>query len=153
MVCMVLLHALISHKVTYMKPIQNLKKTWRPNQFLVCPQGYAHSDPDLAPSFYALAPAELSTIWRTVIADQPRTNEITVSQDGMHLHHTQTSKLVGFVDDIYTEVALAKGPEGEDGATLYIYSASRIGISDRGVNQHRIMTWLKALDAHHSIPG
>lgn len=121
--------------------IQNLKKKWTPNQYLVCPDGYAASAANAAPPSYPVSPSVLSQAWREVIAAEPRTAEISVTEDQLTLHHTQTSKLVGFVDDIFTEVK-----SDAEGATLYIYSRSRVGISDRGVNGRRIRRWLSQLD-------
>ena len=124
-----------------MRQIKNLKKTRRLNQYLMCPEGYTAQPPNRQPKLYRIEPAALSDAWRHVIAQQPRTTEITLQNNGLHLHHTQKSKIFGFVDDIYTNVVAMDG-----GATLYIYSASRLGIFDFAVNKNRINDWCFALD-------
>ena len=124
-----------------MREFENLKRTGRLNRYLVCPKGYIAQRPNRQPKLYRIEPAALSDAWRHVIAQQPRTTEIIVRKNGLHLHHTQKSKIFGFIDDIYTNVVATEG-----GATLYIYSASRLGIFDFAVNKNRINDWCSALD-------
>ena len=55
----------------------------------------------------------------------------------------QKSRLMRFVDDITIRVE----PDGEGGARVLAYSASRVGWGDLGVNRKRIEGWFSALEA------
>ena len=54
--------------------------------------------------------------------------------------YVQRTKLVQFPD--YVSV---KAVEVDGGSALHIFSRSRFGYSDRGVNKKRILSWLEKL--------
>jgi uncharacterized protein (DUF1499 family) len=63
------------------------------------------------------------------IAQLPRSR--IVRRDGGYLHAEVRSRCFGFVDDIEAQVDAAAG-------AVHLRSASRVGISDRGVNARRV---------------
>lgn len=123
--------------------LAGLKKKWTPNQYLVCPDGYAASPADAAPDTFKVAPDALIAAWREVVEAQARTKEIAFDAAALRAHHTQQSKVMRFTDDIVAEAH----PAGEGASHLYVYSRSRLGIRDFGVNKARVEAWLDALRA------
>lgn len=65
----------------------------------------------------------------SVIYSQPGTG--IVSQQQRYLHATFTSKIMGYIDDIEFLVS-------DDGKTVQVRSASRLGKSDLGANAKRL---------------
>ncbi|MBX2883801.1 MAG: DUF1499 domain-containing protein [Granulosicoccus sp.] len=65
----------------------------------------------------------------SVVRAQPGT--AIVSQTDHYLHATFTSRLMGYIDDVEFLV-------DEDGKSVQVRSASRLGVSDLGVNAKRI---------------
>ena len=67
------------------------------------------------------------------------------SADGLHLTLVQRTALLRFPD--YIDVAIQPAPGGNgDGSTIAIYSRSRFGYSDLGVNRKRVEDWMAALE-------
>ncbi|MFK7997252.1 MAG: DUF1499 domain-containing protein [Granulosicoccus sp.] len=65
----------------------------------------------------------------TIVSTQARTQIVT--QDERYLHATFATKFMGYIDDV--EFLLA-----DDGQSVQVRSASRIGKSDLGANKKRI---------------
>lgn len=55
-------------------------------------------------------------------------------------HHTQRSLIFRFADDIYADFIPENGK-----TSIAVYSASRVGYGDLGVNQKRVEAWLDEL--------
>ncbi|MFI4987650.1 MAG: DUF1499 domain-containing protein, partial [Alphaproteobacteria bacterium] len=83
----------------------------------------------------------LAAAWRAVVGREPRTEVVAVSPDGLRIEATQRTAICHFVDDI-SALCL---PDGAGGAMIAIYSRSRVGFSDFGVNRRRVTRWLKRL--------
>ena len=115
-----------------------LERSSRPNNYLLADatKGAAPDGPAMA--LQSTDDAVAATL-KSLVAAEPRT--ALVAEDSARLHFTQKSRLMGFVDDIYVEITA----DGE-GARVSIYSASRVGYSDMGVNKKRVTHWLTLLD-------
>jgi uncharacterized protein (DUF1499 family) len=113
----------------------------KPNQCLVLPEGFSAK----------AEPHQISRVWRGTDAAAllkaftevglaaPRT-ELTQEGDGQ-VELCQKSALFKFPDFITAQAVEVPG-----GAALCIYSRSRVGYSDLGVNAKRITGWLEQLD-------
>lgn len=114
---------------------EGAQSTGKPNNFRVSPsgEGKAHQSP-----VFDMTTAELMTKFQEMALAQPET-VLLGERDGFATY-VQRTKLVQFPD--YISV---KAVEVEGGAALHIYSRSRFGYSDRGVNKKRILSWLKKL--------
>jgi uncharacterized protein (DUF1499 family) len=117
-----------------------LKRPSSPNTYLVAPAGFAEgAKPDaVAPCFAVDAPRLASAIERIALAEA-RTK--LAAKAATSLHFTHTSAVFRFVDDIFVEIIGVSASE----TTLAIYSRSRTGYSDMGVNRQRVTRWLEAL--------
>jgi uncharacterized protein (DUF1499 family) len=109
-----------------------------PNQFLVAPDGFGTAKPHKRSSEYALPAADLARRFREIALSEPRTVLAGEGAGGLRFDLVQRSQIFRFPDTISVEVL----PLGDRRSTLAIYSRSKIGYSDWGVNRKRIERWL-----------
>lgn len=118
-----------------------LKLRWRPNQYLVCPTDRCAARPhDEAPVFDADAD-RLEAAVLTVIRRQPRVEQLEGDRVERAYEFVQRTKGLGFPDLI--SVKIWPLPDGR--STLGIYSRSKYGWSDMGVNRRRVEAWLSGV--------
>ncbi|MFO7855527.1 MAG: DUF1499 domain-containing protein [Paracoccaceae bacterium] len=111
-----------------------------PNTALVAPEG-AESRTDRAAPVFDAPPERLMQAVAEVAESRPRTELIAGSVGDRHVTWRVRSAIMGWPDYV-TVRAL---PSEEGGATLAIYSRSRFGESDFGVNAARVSAWLEAV--------
>jgi uncharacterized protein (DUF1499 family) len=119
----------------------NLKLKRTPNQYLVAPPGFATATTHRQSPEFSWPAAELARRFRAVAAAEPRVTLLAEAADGLQFDLVQRSALFRFPDTISVEVI----PLGENRSTLAVYSRSRYGRSDFGVNRKRIDRWLARL--------
>jgi len=118
-----------------------LDKGPKPNTFLVLPEGFeAAAQPDMTSPVYPLEPAALVAAFKEVALAAPRTR--LEREDGGQVELVQRSAVFRFPDYITARAVAVEG-----GAALCVFSRSKVGYSDLGVNAKRIKTWLEALSA------
>lgn len=118
-----------------------LKLRWRPNQYLVCPPDRCAARPHReAPEFDA-DPDRLEAAVLAVAGRQPRTGRLEGDNVERAYEFVQRTRLFGFPD--YISVHVWPLPDGR--STLGIYSRSRYGWSDMGVNRRRVEAWLSGI--------
>ena len=89
-------------------------------------------------------PDRLREAFLAVAAEAPRTKLLNRSADGLNLTLVQRTALLRFPD--YIDVAIQPAPGGDGGSsTIAVYSRSRFGYSDLGVNRKRVEDWMAAL--------
>ena len=111
----------------------------KPNTFLVLPPGYkSTASPDMESPVFGLEPAALLDAFKAVALDAPRTR--VEREEGGQVELVQRSLVFRFPDYITAEAAPADG-----GAALCVFSRSKVGYSDLGVNEKRVTSWLEAL--------
>lgn len=118
-----------------------LELTSKPNQFLVLPEGFtARSNAHHTSRVWrGTDPATLLANFKSVALDAPRT-EVT-NENETQVELCQKSALFKFPDFITLEAVEVPG-----GSALCVYSRSKVGYSDLGVNAKRIQGWLEQLD-------
>ena len=115
-----------------------------PNAYMIAPPGFAAAYDGAAPSpVFQASVDEVSAALDQVLAGEARLKEIARSADGLQRHVTQTSQLMRFVDDI--DIAIVSQ---DVGLSVAIYSRSRVGYSDLGVNEKRVRRILSGLETH-----
>jgi uncharacterized protein (DUF1499 family) len=113
----------------------------KPNTFLVLPEGFeAAAEPDLKSPVFEVEPARLLEAFKETALAAPRTAVVREGDGQIEL--VQRSAVFRFPDYITAQAAPAEG-----GSALCIFSRSKIGYSDLGVNAKRIKAWLEALSA------
>jgi len=119
-----------------------LERRSSPNQYLIAPAGATpRAQPDAESPVFDIPPDRLRDAFLAVIAQAPRTKLLEQSADGMRLLLVQRSAVLRFPD--YIDVSIL--PAADGGSTIALYSRSRFGYSDMGVNKRRVEDWLTAL--------
>lgn len=103
------------------------------NDFVVAPSGG-----DMESPVFDMTPEALMTAFQRMALAQPNTT-LLGERDGFATY-VQRTKLVAYPDYISVRAVPAAG-----GSQLYVYSRSRYGRSDFGVNKTRVLAWLKKL--------
>ena len=121
--------------------IKTLTRPKTPNTFLLAPEGYCeNSEPDeLAPCFKDFSATSLKSAFVRAIENEPRL--VTLEDNEFAMEFRQRTPIMGWPDFITVYFIEAKN----GGATLAIYSRSKYGRSDFGVNRKRIQRWLDLL--------
>lgn len=126
-----------------MMDLSTLRRPTSPNTALRADPGDTPSKSDGPAVRLPYPPAAVIMAWDAVVKAAPRT-EVLLSDPERGRHHAvQRSRLLRFPDDVYAEAR----PSGDGGTRLLLYSASRYGRSDFGVNRKRLETWTRALEA------
>ena len=112
-----------------------------PNNWLVAADGAGLAERDEAAPVFDVAPELLAATWAAVIEEEPRTEIIAVSDDGLQIEALERSAVFGFVDRISVRVL----PVDPDRSTLAAYSRSTVGYWDFGVNRRRLHRWIAAV--------
>lgn len=111
------------------------ERTGNPNDYIVAPEGLRSSPPDRISEVRSGTPKELLFQFDSIAA--PTSKRLAGSLDEGFITYVQRTMLMGYPD--YISV---KAVEVDGGAALVIYSRSRYGRSDFGVNMDRIERWL-----------
>lgn len=127
-----------------------LELTEKPNQYLVCNETLCQKAQEIhrvAP-VYDLPAQKLAEAFKAIALSQPRTKLLEEGSvgEGYGFEFVQRSFLMRFPDFVSVQVV----PVSEASATLAIYSRSKYGYSDLGVNEKRITNWLELLEAEIS---
>ena len=112
------------------------ERTGAPNDYLVAPEGATAAAPDRIAEVHAVPPRELLLAFDAVAMAAPRTERIAGSGEEW-ITYVQRSRIFGFPDYVS-----AKAVELPGGSSLVVWSRSRFGHGDLGVNQARVEDWL-----------
>ena len=113
------------------------------NRYFVAPSLAIHGEADRDAPVYAMAPRELADALYAVIMAEPRIKVVDRTQDGLAMQVIQRSRVFRFPDTVDIE-AIALNPQQ---SSVALYSRSRYGRRDFGVNRRRIEDWLDKLAA------
>ena len=115
--------------------------SWKRNQYLVSPNNYCSARAHMASPTYDLSVEELRERWMTMIASQPRIETRKADEEAMQYEFIQRTKIMRFPDIITVRFISLE----QRRSTLAVYSRSRYGRRDFGVNKGRVCAWLEAL--------
>ena len=116
-------------------------KSWKRNQFLVSPDNYCDVRPHMVSPVFELSVADLRERWMALIAAQPRMETRQADDEAMQYEFIQRTKYMRFPDIITVRFI----PLEQARSTLAVFSRSRYGRRDFGVNKKRVRSWLDAL--------
>ncbi|MCS6781111.1 MAG: DUF1499 domain-containing protein [Geminicoccaceae bacterium] len=116
-------------------------RTGRPNDRLLCPEGFCRAPADAPAPILEAAPQRLFAAWKAVIEAAPRTTLLLVDERELRLVAEQRSRVFGFVDTIAVKVLAL--PDGR--TSFAAYSRSETGYWDLGVNAARLEEWTRAV--------
>jgi uncharacterized protein (DUF1499 family) len=123
------------------------QKTWRPNQCLALPRGFLSAQtPDVESPVLEASVEQVRAAWLKVIASQPRTRSLR--EQGNQIEVVATTAVMRFPDTITMRtIDLGNGK-----TSVGVFSRSRYGIRDFGVNAVRVRDWLVALQVVLNSP-
>jgi uncharacterized protein (DUF1499 family) len=111
------------------------------NAFLACPPGYCAVKDAAASPVFNIPVDRLEGYWNEIVDLEPRLTPVETEPHHHGSVYIEHSALFRFPDVITVElVTLAP-----DRSSLAIYSRSRYGRSDFGVNRRRVLRWLSRL--------
>ena len=116
------------------------KRPGRDNDFLIAPEGAVAATPDAVSAVHPVAPDVLLFQFDAVARNSPRVSVVAGSVEEGRITYVQRSLVLGFPDYITVNAV----PAG-DGAALVVWSRSRYGYSDVGVNRERVERWLAGM--------
>jgi uncharacterized protein (DUF1499 family) len=114
-----------------------------PNSFYVGPAEGSAQAPDAEARIYAVAPQDLARAFDNFVMGQPRVEFVAESEDKLWVTYVQRTERLQVPD--YISVRFL--PYADGLSTISIFSRSRFGHGDMGVNAARVTAWLAALDA------
>lgn len=120
-----------------------IQPSGKQNEFLILPDDANVPDEVEMARVYPVAAGALAAHFDTIAMESPRTRRIAGSPNALWMTYVQRSRVMGFPDYISVRVL----DRGEAQSTLAIFSRSRFGTSDLGVNERRVRDWLDALSA------
>ena len=126
--------------------LRNLRPGGRPNHFFIAPARYGNLGADALSPPLPLPADRLFALACTVILRQPRVRQAALDKGRRQARFEQRSAGFGFVDDI----DIAAEPLDANQSALALYSRSRLGYWDFGVNRRRAFGWLNQICAEVS---
>lgn len=120
-----------------------LKLKGSPNEFLVAPEDLCKSAvPHLPADVYDVPVDELRDAIMHVVSHQSRVELDGMDEDAKAFEFVHYSSVLNFKDMISIRVL----PVGAKQSTIAIYSRSKTGYYDFGVNKNRVEAWLEELE-------
>ena len=111
-----------------------------PNDYMVAPRGLTRAAPDRISRTYALSRADLMAHFDEVATASARTHRIAGSTAEHWASYVQRSRIFGFPDYVSVRAVEVTG-----GSALVVWSRSRFGYNDMGVNRARVEHWLSRM--------
>lgn len=119
--------------------LDSLQRPTTPNTSLAGPEGFSPK-PDIVTPVYAISAKSLFAAVTRIAESTPRATKLASYDGRLEAAYVVRSRVFNFPDTIAFKIA----PSGS-GSTLVLYSASRYGDSDFGVNRARVEAWLETL--------
>ena len=122
----------------------SLKKTRKPNTYLMSPPDYCQYPPKTISPIYEISMLNLAGLFERVALAEPRTEKLGSREIGKDLQvdYVQYSKLIGYPDTVTVRFI----DLGEGRSTLAVFSRAHYGYRDFGVNEARVKDWMRKLD-------
>ena len=115
-----------------------------PNHFRVAIEALAEQPVDLSAAIYASNPTFLAKAFDTFVMQQPSVSRVAGSPEQGWITYVQRTKWLRMPD--YISVKFLDLPNGN--STIAIFSRSRFGQGDLGVNEARVRLWLESLEPY-----
>ena len=114
---------------------ETVEKTTKPNKFLM------RDGQDMNGLVFDMSPADLSAKFDEMALSQPKVTVLAGSAAQGHVTYVQRTNLMAYPDYISVKITAEEGGTSR----LTLYSRSRFGQSDLGVNKARVKAWTAAL--------
>lgn len=125
--------------------LRELTRPSSPNSAFAAPEACSTvAEVDLKAPVFALPATELFGVALALWSVEPRVTCVYSDVDALRAAFIAKTAVFRFKDDIYVEFV----PIGTDQSSVIMYSKSRVGYSDLGVNRKRVDQWLNVLRQH-----
>ncbi len=114
---------------------ETVEKGARPNQYLM------RDGQDTDSMIFDMEPADLAAKFDQIALAQPKVSVLAGRAEDGHVTYVQRTNLMAYPDYISVKITAENGGKSR----LSIYSRSRFGRSDLGVNKARVKAWIAAL--------
>ncbi len=121
----------------------NIVRPTSPNTYYVAPQAMVDATVDLEAPIYTAPAATMAKAFDDYVLTQPNIVLLDKSSDELfttYVQRTPTLKMPDYITVKFIDL-------GEGRSTLAIYSRSRYGYGDMGVNKARIELWLQSMSS------
>ncbi len=115
----------------------------KPNQFLLCPAGFCKDQAHQILPAFEMSSAALQKAWDDMMLEKPGYKRLEKTDGDNRRHYEKRTDRVGFPDRITVEFV----PQADNSSGLAIYSRSKYGYSDGGLNKDRMQGLLADLNA------
>ena len=122
--------------------LRSMKRAWTPNDALACPADACAAEADFEVPVFEIEKEALGALFEAVATAEDRTELVAESLAIDQRVYVQRSETFGFPDTV--RVQIVSLPEG---VSAILYSRSRYGFSDLGVNRRRLRRWVDAVVA------
>jgi uncharacterized protein (DUF1499 family) len=119
-----------------------LQRRDTPNDALACNPTFCAARADIAAPVFVRTPAEVFRAVENALAGEPRVERVAADEGQGMLRYVQRSRLLGFPDTIDVKVV----PTADGGTAVLLYSRSKLGRSDMGVNRARVERWIGLIE-------
>ena len=114
-----------------------------PNEYLAAVSGTTAATPHLLATIHPTSPRALLACFDAIARARPRVAIVAGDVASLMITYVQRSRIIGFPDYITVKAVPQETGMPEGGAGLIVYSRSRYGHGDFGVNRKRVVAWLK----------
>ena len=114
-----------------------------PNTYLVAPQSLVEAQVDLEAPVYIAPAATMAQAFNEYVLTQPNALPVEGRVESLWLTFVQRTPTLKMPDYISVKFIELEGGK----STIAIYSRSRFGYGDMGVNKARITAWLQSLSS------
>ncbi len=118
-------------------------QTVKPHSFRLAPPGLTEEPVDMPAPVYSANPTLMAKAFDDFVLKQNKVKRIAGSPEEGWMTYVQRSPRWNFPDYISVKFIDLNGGK----STVAIYSRSRFGYSDMGVNEARVKTWIRALES------
>lgn len=119
------------------------EQTIKPHSFRLAPPGLTDEFVDMASPVYFANPTLMAKAFDDFVLRQSKTTRIAGSPEEGWMTYVQRTPRWGFPDYISVKFIDLNGGK----STIAIYSRSRFGHGDLGVNEERVKTWVNTLSS------
>ncbi len=109
--------------------------TSKPNQYLACPEDHCRDKPHMVAPVFQVSRDEAVQVWDTMMAQKTRFARLNTRDKPDRRQYEERSKLMRFPDRISVQF-LERSPTT---SSVAIFSQSKYGYSDMGVNEARVV--------------
>jgi len=118
-------------------------QTVRPKSFRMAPPALTEEFVDVPSPVYTVNPTLMAKAFDDFVLSQSKTNRIAGSPEEGWMTYVQRSQSLNLPDYISVKFIDLNGGN----STIAIYSQSRFGYDDLGVNEKRVLAWVNTLQS------